>query len=166
MALLKIGEKPILSLNEETPTAAISRTLFDQSINYVLSLHPWKFATQKITLTKTDGGDFALPVNVLRVIDCDCALYQVSNNRVAAPVDTIEITAIIKVNPENMPSYFVNVATLYLAREFCMPLTGDQNLLRTIAALYESELRAAKFIDSTMSNANDIENFSLISARF
>lgn len=166
IALLKLGEKPIQSFNDDSAAAQVAKTLFDTTIDSLLASHPWKFAQKKFNLNKTTDGDFLLPVEILRVLDCDCLLYQTSGNRIAAPADTISITCVVRLGPENYPSYFSNVAALQLAREFCMPLTGDQNLLRTIAALFESELRAAKFIDSTMSPSNDIPDFSLISKRF
>ncbi len=166
MALLKLGEKSIQSFNETSASAQIARTLFEVTMDSLLASHPWKFALKKLSLTKTADGDFLLPVDVLRVLDCDSLLYQINGNRINAPAEKICITVIAKIGVENYPAYFSNVASLQLAREFCMPLTGDQNLLRTIAALHESELRTAKFIDSTMSAGNDIQNFSLISTRF
>jgi hypothetical protein len=166
MALLKLGEKPIQSFNDDTASAQVAWTLFDTTIDSLLASHPWKFAQKKFTLTKTADNDFLLPAEILRVLDCDSLMYQVSGNRITAPADKICITAIVRVPPENYPPFFSNVASLQLAREFCMPLCGDQNLLRTIAALFDSELRAAKFIDSTMSSNNDIPEFSLISARY
>ena len=166
MALLKLGEKPIQSFNDDTASAQVARTLFDTTMDSLLASHPWKFALKKFNLTKTSDGDFLLPVEVLRVMDCDSLLYQVGGDRINAPADKISITVIARTGAENYPSYFSNVAALQLAREFCMPLIGDQNLLRTIAALFESELRAAKFIDSTMSAGNDIPNFSLINTRY
>ena len=166
IALLKLGENPIQSFTDDTAAAAVARTLFDTTIDSLLASHPWKFAQKKFELVKTTDGDFLLPTDVLRVLDCDCLLYQITGDRISAPADKISINTIVKISPENYPPYFSNVAALNLAREFCMPLCGDQNLLRTIAALFESELRAAKFIDSTMSYSNDIPDFSLISTRF
>ncbi|MCL1892237.1 MAG: hypothetical protein FWF97_03045 [Alphaproteobacteria bacterium] len=166
IALLKLGEKPIQSFNDDSSAAQVARTLFETAIDSLLASHPWKFAQKKFTLSKTSEGDFLLPVEVLRVLDCDCLLYQISGNRLTAPADKVSISAIVRVGAESYPPYFANVAALALAREFCMPLIGDQNLLRTIAALFESELRAAKFIDSTMTAGSDIPDFSLISTRY
>ena len=166
IALLKLGEKPIQSFTDNTAAAQVARTLFDTTVDSLIASHPWKFAQKKFELTKTLDDDFLIPTEVLRVLDCDCLLYQISGDRINAPADSISITALVKIGVENYPSYFSNIAALNLAREFCMPLSGDQNLLRTIAALFESELRTAKFIDSTMSYSNDIPDFSLISTRF
>ena len=72
----------------------------------------------------------------------------------------------MRVLPEKFPSYFASVVATKLAMEFCMPITSDQTVFRTLAALYESELQTAKFIDSTTSINPQIENFSLIDIRF
>ena len=40
MALLKLGEKSIQSLLDDTPAAQLSRTLFDPVVDTLLSSHP------------------------------------------------------------------------------------------------------------------------------
>ena len=166
MALLKIGEKPIQSFTEDTAAAALARTLFDTVSDSLLSVHPWRFAMKKFNLTKTTDGDFLIPTEVLRVLNCDATRYDIRGNRLMAAADAISVDTIARVGVESYPSYFVTAAATRLAMEFCMPLTDNQNTFNTLAALYESELRAAKFVDSTMASTNDIANFSLISARF
>ncbi len=164
MALLKLGEKPIQSLIEDTPAAQIARTLFDSVIDMLLAMHPWRFACKKFELAKNDDGDFLIPSECLRVLKCS---GEIIGNKVIAPTQNISITAIVRVEPENFPSYFVSLAATKLAMEFCIPLIGDQTVFRMLAALYETELQSAKFIDSTTATSLDgIKNFSLINARF
>ncbi|MCL2338636.1 MAG: hypothetical protein FWC51_01625 [Proteobacteria bacterium] len=166
MALLKIGEKPIQSFIEDTAAAQLARTLFDTITDSLLSAHPWRFAMKTFDLTKTTDGDFLIPTDVLRVLNCDARHYEIRGNRLIAASDAIAVDTIARVGVESYPSYFVSAAASRLAMEFCMPLTDNQNTFNTLAALYESELRAAKFIDSTMASSNDIAHFSLIAARF
>lgn len=71
-----------------------------------------------------------------------------------------------RVTPDAFPGYFASLAATRLAMEFCIPLLGEQNVFRMLAALYETELQSAKFIDSTTSASKAIDNFSLISTRF
>lgn len=164
MALLKLGEKPIQSLIEDTPAAQLSRTLFDSIIDMLLALHPWRFACKKFELSQNDDGDFLIPSECLRVLKCN---GEIIGNKVISKSKNISITAIVRVTPEAFPSYFVSLVTTKLAMEFCIPLIGDQTVFRMLAALYETELQSAKFIDSTTSSIHDkIENFSLINARF
>jgi hypothetical protein len=166
MALLKIGEKPIQSFNEEVAAAQLARTLFDPTVDALLARHPWRFASQMFELTKTADGDFLLPAETLRVLSCSASKYEINGNRIRAAADRISLSAVVRINAESYPAFFVSCLATRLAMEFCMPLTDNQNTFNILAALLDSELRTAKFIDSTMASSSDIQNFSLISARY
>lgn len=163
MALLKLGEKPVQSLVDDSAASQLARTLFDPVIDALIAVHPWRFASRTFELTKTTDGDFIIPSDVLRIIKCP---GQICGNRIKAPTETLQILAIVRTPVESFPSYFVSLAATRLAMEFCVPLIGDRNIFRMLVALYESELQSAKFIDSTTSTTADIENFSLINTRF
>jgi hypothetical protein len=165
-ALLKIGERPIASLTEDSAAANVAAGLYDLTIDALLCAHRWRFATKKIRLAKTEGGDFPIPRDVLRIADCDAAGYEVIGNKITAAENEIEITAVARANADQFPSYFQTLAATRLAMEFCIPLTGDQNTYAMLNALYERELGGAKFIDSAAAPAKPIGRFSLLSARF
>ncbi len=163
MALLKLGEQPIQSLLDDTPSAALARTLFDPIIDALIASHPWRFACRKFELNADADGKFLIPPECLRVLQCR---GDIIGNQIIAPGDITEILAIVRVTPDAFPSYFTSLAATKLAMEFCVPLIGEQTVFRMLAALYETELQSAKFIDSTTSRTADIENFSLINSRF
>jgi hypothetical protein len=166
MALLKIGERPIQSFNEDTAAAQMARTLFDPTVDALLARHPWKFATRDFSLSKTSDGYFLLPVEILRVLSCSAAKYETNGNRIKASGDKITIAAVVRLNAEEFPAFFISALAARLACEFCMPLSDNQNAFNALNLLFEAELRAAKFIDSTMASNDSISNFSLISARY
>ncbi len=163
MALLKLGEKPIQSLNEDTASAQLATTLFNPIVDTLLSGFPWRFATQNITLTRNSDGDFVIPCDVLRIIKTE---GKIMGNKIITQSDTLDIVAIVRVEPADFPGYFATLVATKLAVEFCIPLIGDANVFRMMTALYESEYQSAKFIDSTTSNQSNIDNFSLINSRF
>ncbi len=163
MALLKLGEKPIQSLLDDTPASQLARTLFDPVMDALIAVHPWRFACRRFDLTKNADGDFVLPAECLRVVK---SVGNIVGNKIIAPTDTISVIGLARATPDTFPGYFVSVAATKLAMEFCVPLTGDQTIFRMLAALYESELQTAKFIDGTTSSPSNIENFSLINSRF
>ena len=163
MALLKIGEKPIQSLREDSVSAQLARTLFDPVVDTLLSGFPWGFATQTLTLNKNLDGDFIIPANVLRIIK---TTGQINGNKIILDADTTDIIAIVRIEPESFPNYFATLVAAKLAIEFCIPLTGDTNMFKMMTALYESEYQSAKFIDSNTSNQSNIDSFSLINSRF
>ena len=103
MALLKLGESPIQSLTDDSAAAKLSRTLFDTIVNSLLSLHPWRFATQQIDLVKNTDNDFLIPSDVLRVLKTD---GKIIGTKVISNSDTTSIVAIIKTPPEKFPVIF------------------------------------------------------------
>lgn len=163
MALLKIGENPIQSLTDDSAAAKLARTLFDPTLDALISIHPWRFATADLELSKNTDGNFLIPANVLRVLKTP---GQIVGNRILSDAEKITITGLVRTSPETYPGYFVSLVATRLAMEFCIPLMGDQTVFRMLAALYETELQTAKFIDSTTSASNSISEFSLINTRF
>lgn len=163
MALLKLGEKPIQSWREDSASAQLARTLFEPTVDTLLSLFPWHFATKTLVLNKTQDGDFLIPTEVLRILKCN---GQITGDRIKAETSTLEILAIVKTEPEFFPGYFATLLATKLAVEFCIPLVGDTNVFKMMTALYESEYQSAKFIDSTTSKQSNISDFSLIDSRF
>lgn len=163
MALLKLGEKPIQSWREDSAAAQLARTLFDPVIETLLAMFPWRFATQSLTLQRNSDGDFLIPANVLRILKCE---GQINGNKIITNSDALEISAIVKTEPENFPGYFATLVAAKLAVEFCIPILGDVNILRIMTSLYESEYQSAKFVDSTLARQSNIDDFSLINSRF
>jgi hypothetical protein len=165
-ALLKIGENAIASFNDDCAAAKIAKSLYDTVIDALISGYNWRFATKKYQLRRTESGGFPIPSEILRVIACSARDYEIAGNVINAKADAIEITASARVGAESFPPYFAAAAATRLAMEFCVPLTGNQNMFALLNALYESELRTARFIDSTTATPPAVENFPLITARF
>lgn len=163
MALLKLGEAPIQSFDEDCAAAKLARTLFDTVIDTLISSHVWRFACRSFTLSRDNAGNFIIPAECLRVVKCD---GDIRENKIFASGDTTTFVALVRMAPEAFPGYFTSLAAARLAMEFCIPLSGDQTVFRMLTALYETELQSAKFIDSTTSSPAGISDFSLISARF
>ncbi len=163
MALLKLGEKPIQSLLDDSAAAALARTLFDPVVDALIALHPWRFAIKEYDLVRDANGDFLLPSECLRVLRGG---GEVIGNKIVASSDNISIIGLTRPPIENFPGYFCSLLATKLAMDFCIPLSGDQTVFRMLAALYETELQSARFIDSTTSAGPKISNFSLISSRF
>ena len=163
MALLKLGENPIQSLSDDTAAAKLGRTLVDVVIDTLLAMHPWHFACRTYELTPNSNGEFNIPCDVLRIVKTNGHIME---DKIISNTNPITIKAIVRISPDKFPSYFASLVATKLAVEFCMPITSDQSVFRTMVALYESELQTAKFIDSTTSVNTKIEEFSLIDVRF
>lgn len=163
MALLKLGEQPLVSLNTDSASAQLARTLYDTTVDTLLSGHPWRFAMQSLYIEKNQDDEFIVPENVLRILRCTGRVY---GNKIFADTNNVKTLAIMRVGADSFPSYFASLVATKLAMEFCIPLTGNQQSLRMLISLYESEFQTAKFIDSTTDVNSGVEQFSLINARF
>ena len=163
MALLKLGEQPLVSLTSDTAAAQLARTLCDVTLNSLLSSHPWRFATDAVLIERDTDGNLIIPENVLRILKCN---GHVCGKKIFSHSDNVKLLAVINVDVEDFPSYFISLAVTRLAMEFCIPLLGDQTVFRMLAALYETELQTAKYLDSTTSAPSCLTDFSLISSRF
>ena len=163
MALLKLGEQPLTSINADTASAQLARTLYDTTIDSLISTHPWHFASKNFEIEKNENDEFIIPSNVLRILRCD---GHIIGNKIISKSQRVKILALQRVEPEFFPSYFVSLAATKLAIEFCVPLTGNQQMLRILINLYDAEYQNAKFIDSTADINTGVRQFSLIDARF
>jgi len=164
MALLKLGEAPIQSLTDDTVESLLARTLFDPVIYSLLAAHVWHFACRTFDLQRNADGDFLIPADCLRIVK---APGDIRGNKILCPgADKIEVIGLARVAPEAFPGYFASLAATRLAMEFCIPLLGEQTVFRMLAAMYETEMQSAKFIDSTTAVPGAIKDFSLISTRF
>ena len=67
MALLKLGEQPLTSINADTASAQLARTLYDTTIDSLISTHPWHFASKNFEIEKNENDEFIIPSNVLRI---------------------------------------------------------------------------------------------------
>ena len=164
-ALLKLGESAIASFGDDVAAAQIAAKLYDATIDNLLCMHAWRFAMKKFALHKTKGGYFVRPRSALRVISCDHPAFEVVGNKIFCPAASIELIAVARAEVEDFPAYFAAAAATKLALEFCVPLTGNQNVYAILNALFESEFRAAKFIDSSFGANQAILNFPLVTVR-
>lgn len=166
-ALLKIGEKPMTSLTEQSPAATLSNALFSAAAAGILSLYPWKFATQKFDLNKIEN-EFILPENVLRVVAvCGTDKYEIAGKKIICnAADKISVLAITDPGAENYPYYFSNLLTIKLSEEFCIPLCDNQSMQSAVQGQFERELTRAKFTDGGGAQPSAPNNFSLINERF
>jgi len=165
-ALLKIGEPAITSFTDNNAASQIANKLYDMTIDNLLCLHTWRFATKKYELTKTADGHFPIPGDILRILNSSAPNYELAGDKIMAASDKIEITGIARIGAESFPAYFIQPAVTKLAMGFSIPLAGNRNTFAILNALFESELRAAKFIDSASNPNQSIENFSLLTTRF
>jgi hypothetical protein len=165
VALLKLGENPLTDMNDPSAAATLANALFTQAAWTLLASYPWRFATETFELASTTQ-EFDLPSNVVRVLEVNGnPKFDVSGNKILSTGNIVSVTAIVDNGGANYPHYFCNLLSLKLAEEFCIPLCDNQQLMRTLRDLFQSESKNAKFIDG-QSGDTAARSFSLVSERF
>jgi hypothetical protein len=74
MALVRIGQEPILSLEADNKNARIVKLFYENARNYCLKIGSWSFATKRVTLALLEDApafgydnQFSLPADFLDV---------------------------------------------------------------------------------------------------
>ena len=165
-ALLKIGEQVITNFSGDTVVSKIAAGLYDLTIDALLCKHTWDFAKKRYNIAPESDGMFIIPEDILRIINCSSKNYEIIGNKIKSDSDTLELTAICRIDAQYFPAYFSSLVITKLAMEFCIPLTGDQNTFAVLNAVFTNELNSAKFIDSFSTSKPVISEFSLLTSRF
>lgn len=191
-ALVRLGEVPIDSFDEETETARTLNVVYDQLTENLLSLYPWRFTLRKRQLARL----VTAPINEWRYS------YQLPSDRLTGPYAVFD-TASIGARPlqryeifedklyadeakiwidyqakpatTTWPPYFVELVTLALASEIALPVTGSTSLSAEMAQKAwgtpsenrtGGQYRQARAKDSQQQPPQEITSFPLVDARF
>jgi hypothetical protein len=177
-ALLKIGARPILDLDEETLEAVCARRLYPITRDALLAAHPWSFTLAQAELTPDASPPiadfahaFALPEDHLRTISVGSRgrsrglAYRVQGGRILCDAEAITLAYQRRGAEEEMPAFFVPLLVARLAAELCVPLTENGGRAIELFRLAEAELRLARLIDSQQATPQRFDDFTLIGAR-
>jgi len=172
-ALLLLGHTEIASFTENTTGATLASNLYETSYFSVLTTHRWRFATKKADLarkTKTPKNSyeymFALPSDLLYLINTDTADYEVYGDSVYTNSATLSIDYIYKVKEDSLPPYFIKMFEFFLAAQFALPITGDLAKTAAMEKAYFHQLRLAKFADSSQRPADSFRSNPYVEARY
>lgn len=165
LALLRLGEVPLGSIDENNKAANALRAIFEASRDIVLADHPWNFASRRATLaqlseTPAFGYAYAyqLPAQCLRVLgmvgdeyNVDPALeYKIEGDQLLTNESEAKIQYIIRVTATGSFSPgFVNALGTWLAKEVAFYLTRDAAITQAMEKRYnEIDLPRARSIDA------------------
>ncbi|MBW8271338.1 hypothetical protein [Caldovatus aquaticus] len=177
-ALIRIGARPVASLDEGTAEAEVAANLYPGIRDALLSAHPWSFATGQTTLPRLAAvpvADFAyafqLPPDFLRALSAGGegagrgVPYRIAEDRLHANAARITLTYVFRPDESAFPAFFAAALVARLAAEFCIPITENSSRAEVLFRLAEDELRAARLADSQQRTAAALEGFPLIAAR-
>jgi hypothetical protein len=177
-ALLRLGAQPIASLTEGTAEAEVAANLYPGIRDALLSAHPWSFATGQAALPRLSAipvadlaHAFALPPGFLRALSAGAGgrgrgiPYRIQEGRLHADSDRVTLTYVFRPDESAFPPFFAAALVARLAAEFCIPLTESASRAEVLFRLAESELRAARGVDSQQDTPRAIEGFPLVEVR-
>lgn len=177
-ALLLIGESPIASFTEDTVAALIAANLYSPTFESLLTLHPWRFASNKATLsrltaTPTNQWKYAyqLPSDFLvaQHIDEGNDNYQIYADKLYSDNTTMILDYTYKPDESFLPAYFTQLLQLKLASVFAIPITESATKGEYYAGLADKQLQRAKTIDSQSTPSigpSALEGSRLINSRY
>ncbi len=174
-ALLLIGEETISSFTDDSTAALVAANLYDLTYESLLTLHPWRFASSKATLsrltaTPVNEWDYAyqLPADfmVAQHIDDANEKYQIFGDKLYSNNTSIVLDYTFKPDESLLPAYFAELLEYRLAAVFAIPITESATKGDYYASLGERQLSKAKTIDSMMTPSSaPAGNSPLINAR-
>jgi len=178
MALMRLGQKPILSLTDGSNQALTCATFYEATRDSVLAAFPWGFAMARTSLA-ADGDApsfefdvaYSLPADVINVsevdFDPDDYPWRVEGGKILtdapAPIYityTSRVTDTTKFDP-----LFVDALAEYLAADIAFPITRKDTLRRTHLAVAEAKLAIARSRDSQQGSQQEFEANDLIEVR-
>lgn len=177
-ALLKLGARPIASLDDPSIEAACCRRLYPIARDALLVAHPWSFTLAAARLTPDAepplaefGRSFALPADHLRTLSAGVGpsarglTYRIRGARLLADADSVVVSYQRRPDEAEFPALFVQPLVTRLAAELCIPVTEGTARAGELLQLAELELRRARLADSQQGTPRALEDFTLIAAR-
>lgn len=184
-ALARLGVEGVESIDDDVPSAVLVKSLFDMQRDYLLSIHPWNFATIHTTLntpvaSATPAWGFSnahlLPPDFRRMQkvysrldDWKLATIKVDDvdkRCLMSNSASISIAYITKIkNLGLMTEEFKTALSMRIAYLAAMPLRGDRLLARDVMQESMDALAEARFQDSQQSMTQQVGGSSLVDAR-
>ena len=176
-ALLKTGCRSITSFDDGTVEAEVAGNLYSSVRDAMLSAFPWSFATAQATLPRLAADPVAdfdhayqLPTDFLRALSAGAGRgrgldYRIHENRLHTNATEVVLTYIFRPDERDFPPFFDQALIARLAAEFCVPLTDSTSRTEALLRVAESELKAARTVDSQQATIQTFEGFSLTGVR-
>lgn len=157
-ALLKLGDLPIATLNENTKRALLCANVYPLAKLDVLRAHPWNCCVKRVVLAPLVDApafswryQFTMPGDWLRTMQVGydgCMLdYQFESNRILANTNVLPLMYVADVTEGEWDAKLVHVMTLRMEQDLAYAITKSASLAELKAREYEVAFRRAKSID-------------------
>lgn len=180
-ALDLLGEPPIIALSDNTGTGRLCKKNFDLALDYVTSLHPWRFSRKRVVLAPTTNtpafgfdNEFQLPSDMLRhflITSSDNVPledYKIEGDVILSdlnPIYLIYVSRLTDALLARADPTFAEAVSGYLAMIMATPLTQNTTLLQAMTQYFELALKRARGIDSKNDQPQAIHADEFVNAR-
>lgn len=152
LALAHLGDAAIMSLDDNSPEAALCNRFYEQTRDEVIQSHPWNFAIRRANLSLLAeappfgwGYQYQLPTDCLRILQLNGyevyqadGIFVVEGGKMLTNSDAAQIRYIQRIEDATMfPPLFVEALALKLATRLAKPLTGSASEVERLLAEYE-----------------------------
>jgi len=172
-ALLLLGGNTISSLTENSTGAKLGANLFENTYLSMLQNHRWRFAAKtqelnQLAATPNTGFNYAyqMPNDFLYTIKGSGNTFEAYDNEIHCNDKTFQLDYIHRVSEDVIPPYFAKALEYNLASQFAVPLTGDIAKGDYYERKFNSEIRKAKFADSSQYPEVSVQNQPYIDIRY
>jgi hypothetical protein len=163
LALAKVGDTAIVSLDDPTPEARFCSLFYQQSVDEVIRLHPWNWATTFTRLSPIDpvpdmawSYSYMLPVDFGRMITFNAfsvaiprPTYELANGALYTDEDVAEISYVRVVdNPQEFDPLFTDLVATKIASKLARPLAGSLDIEKTLLNEFNNQIAEARKIDA------------------
>lgn len=156
-SLILLGHAPISSFTEPGAGAQAVSNLYRSSYLNLLSIHRWRFATKKMVLSRLVEKplnnylyQYQLPSDLVYLIKTERTQdYEVYEDKLYSNYSTVSVDYIYEVSESALPHYFIKAFEFYLASQLAIPVTANSTRMAEYSQLFETQLKRARFADST-----------------
>lgn len=162
LALTKLGQDRVISINDDVEAARVMRSLWDITVDCVLADHPWRFATLRTTLPALAAApeygwslQYALPEACLRLIQVsdDWVFYTQDSpsftlegaNILTDETAPLRVRYVQRVTNVGLwPALFARSVAMQLASDACEKLTTSTSKGERAMLEYDVTVKKAK----------------------
>lgn len=170
VALARLGEGAIQTLDEGSAPANAAKVVYDTSRRSALRDYPWAFATRRESLARLVESPvgfqhaFALPSGCLRILGVyDTAggevPYELRGKTLCSSANSVVACYTDDVIDEAMfDPAFVDALTFRLASDLAVPVKGSVELMARYAEEYHHQIRQAATVSAREDRERIVEN--------
>lgn len=176
-ALLRLGQSPIASFNDESDHARLCANLWPSIYDRTLRTHPWSCAIKRVTLSAEVASPefeykyrFPLPGDWIRTlsigINGKSEDYKQEGNRILTNESVVYLRYVFRQDIDLVDDSVVEVLTCAMASEMAYPVTQSASMQQVMQEKYLRALVDARSINAQEIPPIEFGSNSLYEARF